>query len=40
MDGQKKPTVVHGVLRITYHPNGKANVTADYLENQFTSHAL
>jgi hypothetical protein len=27
-------------LGITYHPNGKANVIADCLENEFTSHDL
>jgi hypothetical protein len=39
-DGQKEPTVVHGPLGITYYPDKKSNVTADYLENQFTSHDL
>jgi hypothetical protein len=36
----KAPTVFHGVWRITYHPVKKANVMADCLENQFTSHEL
>jgi hypothetical protein len=35
-DGPKAPTAVHGPLGITYHPNEKAQVIADYLENQFT----
>jgi hypothetical protein len=39
-DGPKAPTAVHGHLGITYQPNEKANVIADYLENQFTSHGL
>jgi hypothetical protein len=29
-DGPKAPTAVHGPLRKTYHPNEKANVTADF----------
>jgi hypothetical protein len=37
-DGPKAPTAVHGPLGITNHPNEKANVIADCLENQFTSH--
>jgi hypothetical protein len=40
MDGPKAPAAVHGLLGITYHPNEKANVIADYLESQFTSHDL
>jgi hypothetical protein len=36
----KPRTAVHGALGITYHPNEKANVNADCLENQFTSHDL
>jgi hypothetical protein len=39
-NGPKAPTAVHGLLRITYHPKEKANVTAECLENQFTSHDL
>jgi hypothetical protein len=39
-DGPKAPTAVPGPLGITCHPNEKANVIADYLENQFTSHDL
>jgi hypothetical protein len=35
-DGPKAPTVLHGPLGITYHPNENA----DCLENQFTSHDL
>jgi hypothetical protein len=38
--GLKVPTAVHGLLRITYHPNEEGNVIADCLENQFTSHDL
>jgi hypothetical protein len=38
--GSKEPTPVHGPLRITYHPNKKANTIADCLENHFTSHDL
>jgi hypothetical protein len=30
----------NGPLGITYQPNEKANVIAEYLENQFTSHDL
>jgi hypothetical protein len=37
-DRPKAPTAVHGPLGITYHPNEKANVIVDCLENQFTSH--
>jgi hypothetical protein len=40
MDGPKAPAAVHGFLGITYHPNEKANVIADRLENQVTSHDL
>jgi hypothetical protein len=39
-DEPKAPTAVHGPLGIIYHPNEKANVIADCLENQFTSHDL
>jgi hypothetical protein len=39
-DGQKAPTVVVKPLGITYHPNEKANVIANCLENRFTSHDL
>jgi hypothetical protein len=39
-DGPKTPTAFHGPLEITYHPNEKANVIADCLENQFSSHDL
>jgi hypothetical protein len=35
-DLPKAPTAVHGSLGITYHPNKKANVTVDALENEFT----
>jgi hypothetical protein len=38
--GPKAPTALHGPLGITYHPNEKANLTADCLRNQFTSHDL
>jgi hypothetical protein len=34
-DGPKAPTVVHGPLGITYHPNEKTNMIADCSENQF-----
>jgi hypothetical protein len=37
-DGTEAPTDIHGPLGITYHPNEKANVIADSLENQSTSH--
>jgi nitrate/nitrite-specific signal transduction histidine kinase len=40
MDGPKAPIPVQGSLGITYHPNEKANMTADCLENHFTSHDL
>jgi hypothetical protein len=39
-DIPKAPTAVHGPLGITYHPNKKANMIADCLENPFTSHNL
>jgi hypothetical protein len=39
-DGPKAPTALHGPLGITNHPNEKANMTADCLESQFTSHHL
>jgi hypothetical protein len=39
-DGPKAPTAIHAALGITYHPNVKANVTADCVENHFTSHDL
>jgi hypothetical protein len=39
-DGPNASTAVHGPLRITDHPNKKANMIADCLENQFTSHDL
>jgi hypothetical protein len=37
-DGPRAPTAVHVPLGITYHPYEKANMTVNYLENQFTSH--
>jgi hypothetical protein len=36
----KAPAAVHGPLGITYYPSEKVNAIADYIENQFTSHAL
>jgi hypothetical protein len=39
-DRPKSPTAIYGPLGITYQPNEKANVFADCLENQFTSHDL
>jgi hypothetical protein len=41
-DGSKAPTDIHGPLGLTYsyQPSEKANVIADCLENQFTSHTL
>jgi hypothetical protein len=39
-DGLKAPTAIHGPLGIIYQLNEKANVIADCLENQFTSHDL
>jgi hypothetical protein len=39
-DEPKTPTAVYGPLGLTYHPNKKANATADSLENQFISHDL
>jgi hypothetical protein len=39
-DGPKTPTDLHGPLGTTDHPNEEANVIADCLENQFTSHDL
>jgi hypothetical protein len=38
--GPKAPTALCGPFGITYHPNKKANVIADCLENQFISHDL
>jgi hypothetical protein len=35
-NGPKAQTPVHGPLGITYHPNEKANVIVDCLENRFT----
>jgi hypothetical protein len=35
-DGPNTPTAIHGPLGITYHPNKKANLIADCLENKFT----
>jgi hypothetical protein len=40
MDGPKTPTALHGSLGKIYHRDEKANVTADYLKNQFTYHDL
>jgi hypothetical protein len=39
-DGPKALKAIHGFLGIIYHPDEKAKVTADYLENQLTSHDL
>jgi hypothetical protein len=39
-DVPKAPSAVHGPLGIIYQSNKKANVTADCLENQFTTHNL
>jgi hypothetical protein len=39
-DGPKAPTAVHGPLEITYHPNEKASVITECLENRLTSHGL
>jgi hypothetical protein len=39
-DGPKAPTTLFGPLGIRYHPNEKANMIVDCLENQFTSHDL
>jgi hypothetical protein len=39
-DGSKASTAIHGPLGITHQPNEKANVIADCLKNQFTSHDL
>jgi hypothetical protein len=39
-DGPKAPTALLGPLGITYHPNEKASVIADCVENQFTSRDL
>jgi hypothetical protein len=36
----RAPTAIHGLLGLNYNPVDKANATADYLENQFTSHNL
>jgi hypothetical protein len=36
----KAPNAVHGPLGITHRPTEKANVNADCLEIQFTSHDL
>jgi hypothetical protein len=38
--GPKAPTAVNGPLGITYQPDEKASMIADYLEKQFTSHDL
>jgi hypothetical protein len=39
-DGPKAPAAVQGPLGIMYHPNEKANLIADCVENQFTCHDL
>jgi hypothetical protein len=39
-DGPKAPAAIHGPSGITYNPNKNANITADCLEYQFTSHDL
>jgi hypothetical protein len=39
-NGPKAAAAFHGLLGITYHTNEKANVIADWLESQFTSHDL
>jgi hypothetical protein len=39
-EGPKAPTAIHYTLGITYQPNEKADVIADCLEKQFTSHDL
>jgi hypothetical protein len=39
-DGPKAPTADHVPLGTTYHPDEKANVIADYLENQLSLHDL
>jgi hypothetical protein len=39
-DERNAPTAVHDSLGIIYHRNEKADVIADCLENQFTSHDL
>jgi predicted nucleotidyltransferase len=36
----KGTTALHGPLGIAYHPNEKASMIANCLENQFTSHDL
>jgi hypothetical protein len=39
-DRPKVPTSVHRPIGITYHSNEKANMTVNFLKNQFTSHDL
>jgi hypothetical protein len=39
-DGPKVPPAIYGTLGITCQRSEKANVIADYLENQFTSRTL
>jgi hypothetical protein len=39
-DEPKAPTAIHEPLGMTYQLKKKANVIADCLENQFTSHDL
>jgi hypothetical protein len=39
-DGPNKPTIIHGLLGITYHLNEKANVILVCFKNEFTSHDL
>jgi hypothetical protein len=39
-DGPKSSTTVHETFQITHHPNEKANVSTDCLENHFTSHGM
>jgi hypothetical protein len=39
-DESKAPTANHGYSGLKFHPQGKANAIADYLENLFTPHNL
>jgi hypothetical protein len=39
-DASKASAALHGPLGITYQPDEEANVIADYLEYQFTSHEV
>jgi hypothetical protein len=38
--GSRAPTAINGLSDQLFHPVDKTNANADYLEHQFTPHAL